>query len=150
MMRKKAKKKAKKRPKKAPRKPKKAPKRRTKLGKAKKKAVKKKVAKKKASAWKKSITVKLVEGQKPQPLKARLSRSKHGKVRFRNTTTLDRVIAFGTWPFTEPGGVITARAGRTTRWYHIVTTGNNKGYGYTVTPPTKPGPPGGPEVFGGD
>lgn len=105
---------------------------------------------KKPSIWKSQITVELVQGQRPKPLKARLSRKHHGKVRFWNRTTVTRTISFTSWPFTGAPRTVSVSPMRRSGWLRIVPTGPQHGDGYVVTPPLKPGPPGGPEVIGGD
>lgn len=102
----------------------------------------------------KGFVIRLVPGQEnPVPKSHKIYRANgEDHVRWSNETSVDRTITFqpGIWPFEEEETVIKVPANGMSHWF---TAGPNlqlRQYVYSVTPPLGTGPPGEPDVTGGN
>jgi hypothetical protein len=98
------------------------------------------------------LTIRLVNAQDPVPKSQKVYRS-HGEdhVRWSNETSTDRTITFqpNIWPFEEDEVVIKVPANSKSWWYTIGPSLQLRQDTYTINPPMG-GPPGEPDVTGGD
>lgn len=93
------------------------------------------------------LTIDLVDGMKPDPKEAHVSRSAGGQVRFCNRTKRGRTVHFDLWPFVEAPHDIQIKPHKCSPCLTIYADQPLGGYPYTVTPALDPGgPPGGPEI----
>lgn len=101
------------------------------------------------------VVIRMVEGQDPIPKSRKIWRSqREDHVRWVNETAVERTITFqaGIWPFEEAQVDIIVPANGKSDWFTVGPSLQIRQYEYHVEPPLKPitGPPGEPDVSGGD
>lgn len=101
------------------------------------------------------VTIVLEQGKDPNPKFRKVWRSRgEDHVRWENRSTVARTIKFqtGIWPFEEDQAPIIVPARGRSQWFTIGGPGyTTREYTYKVDPPVKDsGPPGDPDISGGD